>query len=413
MNEPTQQNRNTEGRDTASERSFHEEYQEFLRYKENQVHRKRRDAKASFYAVIALLLIAAFVTGMVAECYYGFAGRYLVAADTEEPVAEENGFTLSQEQPTAGYEPLGSVSPVVQIADAALPSIVAIESVGEYTDIFGGVQRAQGTGSGFIISEDGYIVTNNHVVDGADSLSVILQDHSEWPATVIGTDDLSDLAVIKIEKSGLPAATLGNSDALRVGELVVALGSPVGVTFAGSVTSGIISGLNREIYVGDKTMNLIQTDAAINPGNSGGALVNADAQVIGINVLKFADQQVEGMSFSIPINEARPIIEELINYGRVSRPHLGIWGRDILAEEVDAYGVPEGVLIEQVEPGSAASEAGLRRGDIITHFEDQRVTTMSGLIDLIQAREVGDTVSITMDRNGRGSTLTAVLGERE
>lgn len=407
MNETTQNTPTPENKvATDNGMSFNEEYQEFLQYKENQALKKKRSAKGRFATIIVILLIASFLFGMIFENQYGYANRLLTPADTQE-----TAFTLAQEQPGTKLSSSTGISPVVPIAEAVLPSIVAIESASEYTDIFGSNQEAQGTGSGIIISSDGYIVTNNHVIDGAKSLTVILQDQTEWPATVIGADDLSDLAVIKIEKNDLPAATLGDSSALQVGELAVALGSPVGVNFAGSVTSGIVSGLNREIYVGDKTMNLIQTDAAINPGNSGGPLVNSDAQVIGINVLKFADQEVEGMSFSIPINEAKPIIEELINKGKVSRPYLGIWGRDILENEVETYNVPEGILIEDVQEDSGAYKAGVVRGDIITYFESTRVTSMKQLIELIQAHNVGDTINITIERNEQTLTLAVLLGE--
>lgn len=412
MIDTTQNNRNQETKEPIkNEKSFHEEYQDFLCYKENQILKKKQGVKTTIAVFIVFLLIASFISGMVVESRYGFTGR-LLEPPVSPAVTEESSFALEQEESVIPTGNSISVSPAIQIAEEALPSIVAIQSIGEYTDDFGSLQQAQGTGSGIIISSDGYIITNNHVVAGADSLTVVLQDQTEWPASIIGADELSDLAVIKIEKTNLAAATFGDSSTLQVGELVVALGSPVGVSFAGSVTSGIISGLNREIYVGDKTMILIQTDAAINPGNSGGALVNSQAQVIGINVLKFADQEVEGMSFSIPINEAKPIIEELINTGKVTRPHLGIWGRDILAEEVESYDVPEGVLIEQVQPESGAAAAGITRGDIITHFENTRVTSMSYLIELIQTKDVGASVNLTLVRNGQEVSVEAVLGER-
>jgi serine protease Do len=412
MFDPTQDDQNQVIKEQIKEeKSFHEEYQDFLCYKENQLLKKKLGIKKNIVVFIVFLLIACFISGMVVESRYGFTGR-LLGPTGSSLETEESAFFLDQEAsviPTANNT---AVSPVIQIADDALPSIVAIQSLGSYTDALGGVQLAQGTGSGIIISQNGYIVTNNHVVDGATSLTVVLQDQTEWAASVIGTDELSDLAVIKIKRNNLHAASFGDSSTLQVGELVVALGSPVGVNFAGSVTSGIISGLNREIYLGDKTMNLIQTDAAINPGNSGGALVNSEAQVIGINVLKFAEAGVEGMSFSIPINEAKPIIEELINTGKVTRPHLGIWGRDILPEEVETYDVPKGVLIEQVQPESGAFAAGITRGDIITHIENTPVTSMSYLIELIQVKSVGDTINLTLVRNGQEITVQAVLGER-
>ncbi|HRU42867.1 MAG TPA: trypsin-like peptidase domain-containing protein, partial [Candidatus Diapherotrites archaeon] len=231
----------------------------------------------------------------------------------------------------------GTVSPVVPIAEKVSPSIVAISLKTRTRDFFGRVFEGQGTGSGIIIDKQGHIVTNNHVVEGADDIIVILHDGKELEATLIGRDSQTDLAVIKVDADNLTVAELGDSSALKVGELAVAIGSPMGTEYAGSVTAGIISGLNRTVSIGDDSIKLIQTDAAINPGNSGGALVNSEGKVIGINTIKFAETRVEGMGFAIPISEAKPIIEDLINNKKVLRPILGIQGITISKEEAEEY----------------------------------------------------------------------------
>lgn len=204
----------------------------------------------------------------------------------------------------------------------------------------------------------------------------------------------TDLAVIKVEEKNLPYAELGDSSTLEVGELAVAIGSPMGTDYAGSVTAGIISGLNRELFVGNRSMKLIQTDAAINPGNSGGALVNSEGKVVGINTLKLVRSQVEGMGFAIPINEAKPIIQQLIENKKVSRPYLGITGQTIDEKTAKQYDVPQGVLIRQVIEGSGADKAGLVRGDIITKIDDERVTTIEQLQKIIQKHKVGDVLKV-------------------
>jgi len=288
----------------------------------------------------------------------------------------------------------GTVSPVVPIAEKVSPSIVAISLKTRTRDFFGRVFEGQGTGSGIIIDKQGHIVTNNHVVEGADDIIVILHDGKELEATLIGRDSQTDLAVIKVDSDNLTVAELGDSSALKVGELAVAIGSPMGTEYAGSVTAGIISGLNRTVSIGDDSIKLIQTDAAINPGNSGGALVNSEGKVIGINTIKFAETRVEGMGFAIPINEAKPIIEDLINNKKVLRPFLGIQGITISKEEAEQFQLPQGVGVRVVIPGSGAEAAGIRRGDIITKIDDKKVLTIEDLIAEIQKHKVGDTVKI-------------------
>ena len=294
----------------------------------------------------------------------------------------------------------GTVSPVVPIAEKVSPSIVAISLKTRTRDFFGRIFEGQGTGSGIIIDKQGHIVTNNHVVEGADDIIVILHDGKELEATLIGRDSQTDLAVIKVDADNLTVAELGDSSALKVGELAVAIGSPMGTEYAGSVTAGIISGLNRTVSIGDDSIKLIQTDAAINPGNSGGALVNSEGKVIGINTIKFAETRVEGMGFAIPINEAKPIIEDLINNKKVLRPFLGIQGITISKEEAEQYQLPQGVGVRVVIPGSGAEAAGIRRGDIITKVDDKKVLTIEDLIAEIQKHKVGDSILVEVYNQG-------------
>jgi serine protease Do len=294
----------------------------------------------------------------------------------------------------------GTVSPVVPIAEKVSPSIVAISLKTRTRDFFGRVFEGQGTGSGIIIDKQGHIVTNNHVVEGADDIIVILHDGKELEATLIGRDSQTDLAVIKVDSDNLTVAELGDSSALKVGELAVAIGSPMGTEYAGSVTAGIISGLNRTVSIGDDSIKLIQTDAAINPGNSGGALVNSEGKVIGINTIKFAETRVEGMGFAIPINEAKPIIEDLINNKKVLRPFLGIQGITISKEEAEQFQLPQGVGVRVVIPGSGAEAAGIRRGDIITKVDDKKVLTIEDLIAEIQKHKVGDSILVEVYNQG-------------
>lgn len=287
-----------------------------------------------------------------------------------------------------------TVSPVVPIAKKVSPSIVAIKIKKNVRDFFGDLYQSEGTGSGIIIDAQGHIVTNNHVVDGSDDIIVVLKDGKELPAKVVGKDAQTDLAVIKVGEKNLPYAEFGDSSTLEVGELAVAIGSPMGTDYAGSVTAGIISGLDRKIFVGDKNMTLIQTDAAINPGNSGGALVNSEGKVVGINTLKLIESKVEGMGFAIPINEAKPIIQQLIENKKVARPYLGIQGSTVDAQTAKQYNVPQGILVRGVVQGSGAEKAGLRIGDIITKIDDKKVDTIEQLIEIIKSRKVGDVLKV-------------------
>jgi serine protease Do len=273
----------------------------------------------------------------------------------------------------------------------------------------------QGSGSGVIISTDGYIVTNNHVVSGADSLTVVLNNGEKVPAKLIGADAQTDLAVIKIDKTGLTAMPFGNSDNVQVGETVIAIGDPLGTDLAGTVTAGIISAKNRSIQIDGYTYNVLQTDAAINPGNSGGALVNSKGELIGINSSKSTSAGVdeygqtisaEGIGFAIPVNEVKPIIEQLIKDGGISRPVIGITLREITEDLATTNQVPVGLGIVSVTDGGPAMKAGLTAGDIIVEFDGTKVETTTQMRDIINKHKVGDTVKIKVYRSTENKDMT-------
>lgn len=262
--------------------------------------------------------------------------------------------------------------------------------------------QEQGSGSGIIIRSDGYIVTNQHVIDGATAITVIMNTGDEYEATLIGEDSKSDLAVLKIDKTDLPAAELGNSDEIEVGELAVAIGNPLGQELAGSVTAGVISAVNRKMTVDNKSYNLVQTDAAINPGNSGGALVNKRGQVIGINTIKLSSTEVEGIGFAIAISEAKPIIDDLINNGYVSgRPLVGI----SVSENRN------GLTVEQIVEGSGAEKAGLKIGDLIVKADGKSIKKSSELNEIRDEKKPNEKLTLTVIRDGEVKDIEVVLGE--
>ena len=312
------------------------------------------------------------------------------------------------------YEITKTDSPVVAIAAKAGPSIVGVK-VSYTTQSFFGTQEADEEGSGIIYSEDGYIITNYHVIESAinNNTAVVAislpNDENTYEARIIGGDETTDLAVVKIDKTGLTSAEFGESSKLSVGELAVAIGNPLGQEFAGSVTVGYISALNRKITTDGRTYNLVQTDAAINPGNSGGALVNSVGQVIGINTVKISDTDVEGIGFAIPIDDAMPIIKELIENGKIVRPYIGISGIDLDTMTAKRNNLVEGIYVAQVLNGSPAKEAGIQRGDVIVKFEGKEITTMEELNELKNTKKIGDTVTLTVNRSGKEIDIKLTL----
>ena len=316
-------------------------------------------------------------------------------------------------------------------ANKILPSIVGIQV--SYTattnSMFGfgmpTTSEATATGSGIIISEDGYIVTNNHVIDtsssnssysyydisDATSVKVKLYGSDElYDAEIVGKDSQTDLAVLKIDKTGLIAAEFADSDEAAVGEFAMAVGSPLGLDT--TVTTGIISAVNREVEADGTTYVCIQTDAAINSGNSGGALVNSDGKVIGINTLKLSGSGVEGIGFAIPINSTTDVIDDLIEYNKVLRPYIGITGIDLDESTVRRYKLSAlGVYIQSVQNFSPAEKAGLQSGDIIIKADGKEVKTMDELNEIKNTHQIGETMTLTINRNGNEKEFTIILEE--
>ena len=309
-------------------------------------------------------------------------------------------------------------SPVVAIAQKAGPSIVGVKVNSLSQGIFGNLETSDEEGSGIIYSEDGYIVTNYHVIETAiknssATIQVTLSTGESLNASIIGYDDVTDLAVIKVDKTGLTPAEFGVSGDLKVGELAVAIGNPLGQELAGSVTGGYISALNRKLTTDGRTYNLIQTDAAINPGNSGGALVNSQGQVIGINTAKINETSVEGIGFAIPSDDALPIIKELIQNGKIVRPYIGLSGINIDDATARMNNIVKGVYVMQVLQGTPAQEAGIQRGDIIVQIDGKDITTMEELNEIKNAKKIGDTITLKINRAGKEIEVKVTLASNE
>ena len=317
----------------------------------------------------------------------------------------------------------------VYAANKILPSIVGIKveyMVNTPLSIFSNKQQATtatASGSGIIISDDGYILTNNHIVSTSSSESyyavseatkvtvTLFNDETEYEAKIIGQDEQTDLAVIKIDKTGLAKAEFADSDSIKVGEFAMAVGNPLGMQ--SSITCGVISAVNREVTDSDgKKFTLIQTDAAINSGNSGGALVNSEGKVIGINTLKLSGTGIEGMGFAIPINSTTDITSQLIQYSKVKRPYIGITGMDLNEETANTYHLVQGIYVKAIEDFSAAEKAGFKIGDVIIEADGKKITTMDELNEIKNSHKIGDEMKVKVNREGQEKELTITLGEQ-
>lgn len=368
-----------------------------------------------------------FVAGMVAMTVLNlalvggafYAGRSFGIQGGSVASKQELIETMNTTGETPGAvttaNPVGELA-TTEIAKKVGPAVVGITSTIEgQMSIFGTMSQSSSEGSGIILSADGYIVTNNHVVDGAATVRVMLNTGTEYDAKLIGKDAQTDLAVIKIEPTEqLTVATIGDSSNLEVGERVVAIGNPMGLEFFGSVTEGIVSAVNRSINVDNRTMNVIQTDAAINSGNSGGALINRFGEVIGINSVKVAYSGVEGMGFAIPSSEAKPIISDLLEHGYVKgRPVIGISTRDVTEYMAQSYSWPQGVQVMEVS-SEAARAAGLQQGDIIIEVEGQKVTDSETLNKIKSEYAPGHALKMQVYKYATGLTqsVEVVLSEQ-
>ena len=365
-------------------------------------------------AVAASLLTSLLFVGVFAGLYFFYT------PDNQSTIVYRDGNDLRTKVDllsSLGIEKDGEARPltVTEVANRVGPTVVGIsaEGMSNTTSIFGIMQQPfSSSGTGFIISTDGYIVTNHHVVDAATRVVVTLDNDKEYDAKIIGTDVRTDLAVLKIEETGLTPAVLGNSSDVQVGELAVAIGNPLGQTLSGTVTAGIISATNREVTLEGNEYTLLQIDAAINSGNSGGPLANAYGEIIGINNAKIASSGVEGLGFAIPSDIAKPVIEDLIAVGYVrGRPIIGINARNITEEMSKHYDLPIGIYVVSIEEFSPAENAGLRIGDVITECDGKKVATVDELNEIRDTHKSGDELILTIVRNGEKIKVPVTLGE--
>ena len=350
------------------------------------------------------------------------AGDQYSDAGTSDPIEGDRAYVPDGDDDTeaggkSGVNPLGSVNPdggtlsLTELFAGANPAVVAISTEMTGRNAFGSIVTQPAAGSGFIISADGYIVTNNHVIDGATSISVLMHDGVKYPAELVGRDPSSDLAVLKIEAGNLSYLTLGNSDKLQVGEQVAAIGNPLG-EFANSMTVGYISALDREINIDGTARIMLQTDAAVNSGNSGGPLLDMKGRVIGIVTAKSSGSNVEGLGFAIPSSKAEAAINQLINLGNTEGfgyvKKQAVMGVVVSSREDSSE---PGVLVQSVNSGSAAEKAGILEGDVILSANGTVTGTVVGLKEVINALFPGDKLSLNILRDGKEIVINVTLDE--
>ncbi|MCI8776475.1 MAG: trypsin-like serine protease [Oscillospiraceae bacterium] len=414
---------------------------------------KPKKKKRIFTKVISFAVCAALISGGSIQCYKYISNN----ASLDNFFSKSDGINKKSDKNSSEDESSDSLSAQNTKSDAkswlelaaredslsipdavskVMPAVVGISSdftvksnnFGYDNWFFGSpgqsnTQTATATGTGIVMTSDGYVITNAHVISDstygvASNISVVMSDEKKYDATIIGCDSDTDIAVLKVDATGLATAEFGNSDDLRVGELVIAIGNPLGFELFGSVTCGIVSALNRDITVNDKQMNLIQTDAAINSGNSGGPLINSYGQVIGINSAKMSSNysensaSVEGLGFAIPMTQAKSIIDDLINYNYVpGRPQLGIRATDIDEATSSLYNMPVGVFVRTVTPGGAADVANIEAGDIIIGINGEAISTSEELNKIKNQFKAGDVIKLTIYRNGKDIDIDVTLQE--
>lgn len=446
---------NNQERDVHQQSSYSYSYPQNNVYETtaNPVEQEPKKKKKVFTKVIAFAVCAAVISaGSIGAYKYiddNFSFKNFFSSESsemDEETNEKSEATAANLANTSNGDQkslieLASREGSLSVPDAVskvMPAVVGISSKFNVPNqgfgsswFFGGMpnggdtqtQIAAATGTGIVMTSEGYIITNAHVIydeennyGKAQSVSVVMSDETEYEASIIGYDTDTDIAVLKIDASDLVAAEFGNSDDLQVGELVLAIGNPLGFELFGSVTSGIISALNREISINEKQMSLIQTDAAINSGNSGGPLINSFGQVIGINSAKmtstYSSASVEGLGFAIPITQAKTIIDDLINYGYVKgRPQIGITCIDVDESTASLYNMPVGLYVRSVTPNGAAALAGIQEGDIIIGMDGEAVSTTDQLNELKNKHKAGDEITLTVSRSGKDTEVKVTLQE--
>ena len=404
--EPPRQNENTQNGNTAYD--YSKNYTQDPQQHTPEPHNAPRSAKNGSGKKWALRIAAG--AACLGVCFgTGYGGAVLAMRSNSA-----NRVVTNMVQRTDGTAVVSN-NDFSAVSAKVAPSVVVIttESMVTSNNWFGGQYVQSGAGSGVVLTEDGYIITCNHVVSGANNIKVSLNDGTEYTATVVGGDSTTDVAVLKIDATGLTPATIGDSDSLAVGQSVLAVGNPLG-ELGGTVTGGMISALNREVTIEDQTMSLIQMDASVSPGNSGGALFNASGDLIGIVNAKSSGDYAEGLGFAIPINTAYNVAMDLIQSGYVTgRPQLGISVITITdAATAARYGVTSaGIYISQVNPGSGAEKAGLQAGDRIVSVDNVLAETANDVVSRVQEKSVGDTVSLQVARKGQLITVEVELTE--
>ena len=393
--------------------------------------RKSRGGLIALLLVVVILLCG-IVSALSVMNVKLFAELEALSVPKEDSLAfisgSEDQHPLSAFDPSAPTdatlppEPGDEDSFVLMPSPQSVPNVVqegglSLQDIYEKTiDSVVSISSQSGTGTGVIISKQGYIVTNCHVVEGAQSVTVRLTDERSFSASIVGSDSVSDLAVLHIHASDLTAAEFGDSSVLRVGDSVAAIGDPLGEEFRGTLTNGIVSAINRDVTTGGRTLTLIQTNAALNSGNSGGPLINCYGQVIGINTMKigtFTDEAgVEGLGFAIPSTTVKEIVEQLIDQGYVSgRPALGITGEAVSNFYQYYYRMPAGLYITDLEAGCDADIKGIEPGDILLSIDEYRITDMESLKSALYNYQIGDSVRILIYRSGRQYAATLTLHE--
>ena len=397
-------------------------------------HNKVNKTKNSTFKVV----VTSFISGIVGAslvlglCFYVPAVRNIfISSDSDDTKKEVSKIFTSEGSVNKGVSIEDYSSTAISVANKVLPSVVGIEvdfSVSANYPTFSAATQSstsKATGSGVIISKDGYILTNNHIIDTSSTttskyytvsdankvLVYLYEEDNPVEAEIIGSDSVTDLAILKIDRNDLTPVEIGDSDSVQVGEFAMAIGNPLDMR--NTVTSGIISGVNREIEDDNGTMyTLIQTDAAINAGNSGGALVNADGKLIGINTLKMSGTGIEGMGFAIPINSTLDISEQLISTGKVKRPYIGISGTDVSETLSEYYNIPVGVYVRSIQSDGPAKSSDLKPGDVIVKFNGEKIETMSQLNKKKNDCKIGDEVTLTVSRGGDEVDVKVTLTEQ-
>ena len=372
---------------------------------EEALKKQRKNSTGKFLKSLAVFaLFVAFTVTVSFGSVYIYTEHFAPASHSN------NSTTQNTSQNTVTYLPTSTSDSLTtpQIYEKTINSVVAIST---YLNQ-GGYQQAIGTGTGIIMSEDGYIITNAHVIEDGNQIMVTLNDGTEYQAQVVGSDSKVDIAVIKVEATGLTAGNFGDSDSLVHGEPAIVIGNPLGMDFAGTITDGIISSTSREVKIDNYIMNLLQTNAAVNPGNSGGPLINCRGEIVGVVSAKISVDDVEGIGFAIPINTALNVANDFIEYGYVkNRPMLGISVEVVPEQYAQFYGSQPGLKVVSVQDGSAADLAGIMPGDRIISFNGTEISTSAELDYEKDKYNIGDTVKITVLRENQEITLDLTLME--